>query len=216
MSSLPRFGRHAGLTRLIASRRNLMAAVGSLLVAVSLAACKGGEPGFHATDVTGGDLARNGFTLTGHDGKPHSLAAEKGKAVVVFFGFTHCPDVCPTTMVELAEVMKLLGPKADRVQVFFVSVDPERDTRELLAQYVPAFDPRFVGLTGTPEEIAAMAKDFRVFYQKSAVTGSDNYSVDHTAGTYVFDPQGRLRLFARYGAGAQPMADDIGRLLDGA
>ena len=134
----------------------------------------------------------------------------------MFFGFTHCPDVCPTTMVELAEAMKLLGPRADDVQVYFISVDPERDTTELLAQYVPAFDPRFVGLTGKPEEIAAVAKDFRVFHQKSTPSASGTYSVDHTAGTYVFDQKGRLRLFARYGAGPQQMSEDIGRLLDGA
>jgi len=184
------------------------------LVAGGLTACRNrGGPQFRNTDVTGSDLAKNGFTLTDHTGAPRTLADYRGKAVLIFFGFTHCPDVCPTTMLEAAEAMKLLGAKAERVQVLFVTLDPERDTPEMLAHYVPAFHPSFVGLWGDPETLARTAKDFRVFYQKTALSSSGSYSIDHTAGSFIFDPEGRLRLFTRYGVGAEALAHDLALLL---
>jgi protein SCO1/2 len=170
---------------------------------------------FKNTDVTGLGYA-NDFALTDHTGKQRTLADFKGKAVLVFFGFMNCPDVCPTTMAEMAGVMKDLGPLADRVQVLFITVDPERDTPELLAKYVPAFDPRFLGLTGDKAAIEKVAKEFRVFYQKSPGKEPGSYSMDHTAGSYVFDPQGRVRLFVRHGQGGEPIAHDLKVLLSGA
>lgn len=167
---------------------------------------------FKNTDVTGLDFAKD-FALTDHNGKKRTLSDFKGQAVVVFFGFTHCPDVCPTTMSEMASVMKELGQQADRVQVLFVTVDPERDTPALLAKYVPSFDSRFLGLVGTPAETEKVAKDFKIFYQKVPGKEPGNYSMDHTAGSYVFDPQGRLRLFVRHGQGAEPIAHDLKILL---
>lgn len=167
---------------------------------------------FQNTDVTGLDYARD-FALTDHHGKLRHLADFKGKAVVVFFGYTQCPDVCPTTMVEMAGVMKQLGPLADRVQVLFITVDPERDTPQLLSQYVPAFDTRFLGLTGDKAAIDKVAKEFKVFYQKVPGKEPGSYTMDHAAGSYVFDPQGRIRLFIRHGQGADPIVHDLKLLL---
>jgi protein SCO1/2 len=180
------------------------------------AACSRSDerPRFRNTDITGAEFARS-FSLTGHDGQPRTLDSFKGKVVTVFFGFTQCPDVCPTTLAEMAEVMKLLGPDADRVQALFVTVDPERDTPELLSKYVPAFDPRFLGLYGSADEIARTAREFRVFYQKVPGKAPGQYQVDHTAASFVFDPQGKVRLYVKYGQGAEPLAHDI-RLLLGA
>lgn len=167
---------------------------------------------FKNTDVTGLDYAKD-FALTDHNGKPRTLADFKGKAVVVFFGYTQCPDVCPTTMAEMATVMKELGPQADNVQVLFITVDPERDTPELLSKYVPAFDSRFLGLVGDKAAIDKVAKEFKVFYQKVPGKEPGSYTMDHTAGSYVFDPQGRIRLFVRHGQGAEPIAHDLKLLL---
>lgn len=167
---------------------------------------------FNNTDLTGLGYAK-GFSLHDHNGKLRTLADFKGKAVVVFFGFTQCPDVCPTTMMEMSNVMKALGPDADRVQVLFVTVDPERDTAALLAQYVPAFDPRFLGLRGDLAETEKVAKEFKVFYQKVPGKTPGSYTVDHTAGSYVFDPQGRIRLFIRHGQGIDPIVQDLKTLL---
>ena len=183
------------------------------LSALVLAGCDRGKPGFANTDVTGAEFGRQ-FSLTDHHGKPRTLADFQGKVVVIFFGFTQCPDVCPTTMSEMAEVMKQLGPKADRVQVLFVTIDPERDTATLLSNYVPAFDPRFLGLYGDAQSTAAVAKEFKVFYQKVSGKTPGAYMMDHTAGSYVFDPKGRLRLFVKHGQGAEPLAADLRRLLD--
>ena len=187
--------------------------VAACALTVSIAACDK-LPGkqqvaFQNTDVTGLDYAK-GFSLTDHTGKPRTLADFKGKAVVVFFGYTQCPDVCPTTMAEMATVMQKLGPLADQVQVLFITLDPERDTQQLLASYVPAFDKRFLGLRGTPEQTA---QEFKVFYAK--VPGSDpkSYTIDHTAGSYVFDRDGRLRLFIRHGQGPDPIVHDLRQLL---
>ncbi|MFJ3047501.1 SCO family protein [Herbaspirillum chlorophenolicum] len=187
----------------------LLAACATLLVA-----CGQSKPElkFNNTDVTGLDYAKD-FALTDHTGKPRTLADFKGKAVVVFFGYTQCPDVCPTTMVEMANVMKELGPDADRVQVLFITVDPERDTQEILSQYVPAFDNRFLGLRGDAQQTEKVAKEFKVFYQKVPGKQPGSYTMDHTAGSYVFDPQGHIRLFVKHGQGPQTLAHDIKLLL---
>jgi protein SCO1/2 len=167
---------------------------------------------FQNTDVTGLDYAK-GFSLTDHTGKPRTLADYKGKVAIVFFGYTQCPDVCPTTMAEMASVMQKLGPQADQVQVLFITLDPERDTPQLLASYVPAFDKRFVGLYGTPEQTAKTAKDFKVFYSKVPGTAPGSYTIDHMAGSYVFDRDGRLRLFIRHGGSADAIVHDVRQLL---
>jgi len=178
-----------------------------------MAACDPGKPSFKSVDVTGADFGRE-LQLTDHTGKPRTLADFKGKVVVVFFGFTQCPDVCPTTLVEMKAVKEKLGKDGERLQVLFVTVDPERDTRELLAKYVPAFDPSFIGLYGDAEAIARTAKEFKVFYKKVPGSSPTNYSVDHTAALYVYDPSGRLRLFAKHAQGADALAQDIKLLLD--
>jgi protein SCO1/2 len=190
--------------------------VAACALTVSIAACDK-LPGkqqvtFQNTDVTGLDYAK-GFALTDHTGKPRTLADFKGKVVVVFFGYTQCPDVCPTTMAEMATVMQKLGPLADQVQVLFITLDPERDTQQLLASYVPAFDKRFIGLRGTPEQTAKTAKEFKVFYAKVPGSDPNSYTIDHTAGSYVFDRDGRLRLFIRHGQGPDPIVHDLRELL---
>ncbi|HEX2530051.1 MAG TPA: SCO family protein [Burkholderiaceae bacterium] len=167
---------------------------------------------FKNTDVTGLGYAKD-FALPDHNGKLRKLADFRGKAVVMFFGYTQCPDVCPTTMAEMASVMQALGPLADRVQVLFVTVDPERDTAQRLAGYVPAFDPRFLGLVGDKDATEKVAKEFRVFYQKVPGKEAGSYTMDHTAGSYVFDPQGRIRLFVRHGQGPEPIVHDLKILL---
>lgn len=167
---------------------------------------------FHSTDITGVDFGKD-FKLTDHTGKVRTLADFKGKVVVMFFGYTHCPDVCPTTMSDMAQALNILGKDASKVQVLFVTVDPERDTQELLAKYVPAFNPGFLGLYGDEAATAKVAKDFRVFYQKHQGKGSQGYDVDHTAGTYVFDQSGQLRLFMSYGQSAEISAQDLRALL---
>lgn len=186
----------------------------ALLVTLGLAGCGKSKPVFQGTDVTGVDWGRD-FRLTDHTGRPRSLADFRGKVVVMFFGYTHCPDVCPTTLGDMAQVMKVLGPDAERVQVLFVTLDPARDTPQLLAQYVPAFHPRFLGLYGDEATTRKVAADFKVFYQKQAGAGPDSYTLDHGANTFVFDPQGRLRLLFGYGSGVDPMVHDIKQLLDG-
>lgn len=169
------------------------------------------KPKFQLTDVTGAGFGRE-LNLVGHDGRPRTLADFRGKVVTVFFGFTHCPDVCPTTLAEMAEVTKALGPDAGKLQVLFVTVDPERDTQAVLAQYVPSFHPSFLGLYGDAEATARAAKEFKVFYQKQPGKSGD-YSVDHSAGTFVLDREGHLRLFAQYGQGATALLHDIRILL---
>ena len=167
---------------------------------------------FKSTDITGANFGKD-FQLKDHNGKDRSLADFKGKVVVLFFGYTHCPDVCPTTLAELALVVKQLGEDAKKVQVLFVTVDPERDTPQLLAQYVPSFDPGFLGLYGDLEATARTAKEFKVVYQKVAGSSPGNYTMDHSAGTYVFDQTGRLRLFVSYGQGTAVLLHDIKILL---
>ena len=169
---------------------------------------------FANTDITGLDYAK-GFSLTDHNGKPRTLADFKGKVVVVFFGYTHCPDVCPTTLSELAEIKKTLGSEAERLQVIFITLDPERDTPELMAGFVPAFDSSFLGLWGEQAVIDKVAKDFKVFAQKVPSKDGKSYTIDHTAGSYVFDDQGRIRLFVRHGQGGDGLQKDLQRLLAG-
>lgn len=182
-----------------------------LCAALALAGCSE-KPVFQNTDLTGLDYARD-FALTDHNGKPRTLADFKGRAVLIFFGYTQCPDVCPTTMAEMAAVMQQLGKQADDLQVLFITLDPERDTAQLLSKYVPAFDRRFLGLYGDAAATAKVAKEFKVFYQKVPGKDPENYTIDHTAGSYVFDRQGRIRLFVRHGQGPAPIVHDIQMLL---
>jgi protein SCO1/2 len=188
-------------------------ALGAALVALCVAACGPATPKFQGSDVTGVSFGRD-FHLTDHTGKPRSLADFRGKAVVVFFGYTQCPDYCPTTLSELAAAMTRLGPDAARVQVLFVTVDPERDTPELLSRYVPAFNPSFLGLYGDAAATAATAKEFKVLYQKQPGPTPGTYTMDHSAGTFIFDPQGRLRVYENYGRGPDVIAHDIRALLE--
>ena len=190
-----------------------LARVLALVACAHLAACSGERPAakFQLTDVTGVTWGKK-LDLTDHTGQRRSLADFKGKVVVVFFGFTHCPDACPTTLSELSSVAKELGPDAARLQVLLVTVDPERDTPEVLRQYVPSFHPTFLGLYGTAEETAAAAREFKVYFQKQPHP-KGSYTLDHSAGTFVLDRDGRLRLFGQYGAGAKALLHDIRLLL---
>lgn len=182
------------------------------LLAIALAACEGDAPRFNNVDITGANYARD-FRLTDFDGRQRSLADFRGKVVVMFFGYTQCPDVCPTTMTDMAEVRRRLGPDGDKVQVIFVTLDPDRDTPEVLKQYVPAFDPTFIALRGTRDETASVAKDFKVFYQKVPGKTETSYTLDHTAGSYVFDREGRVRLFLRHAGGVDAIVADLQKLL---
>jgi protein SCO1/2 len=184
-----------------------------LLLSVLLAACgrhSGDE--YRAMDITGIDYGRD-FHLTDHNGKPRSLADFKGKVVVVFFGYTHCPEICPTTLSDLSLALKRLGKDAQDVQVLFVTIDPERDTPQLLAQYVPAFNPTFLGLYVDAAATARTAAEFHVTYGKHPSGNSGNYDMDHTAGAFVFDRNGDLRLYTGYGQTAEDYAHDLGLLL---
>jgi protein SCO1 len=197
----------------MALRRLAAPIVFALLAAFPLlAGCAPDGPKFQSSDVTGAKFGRD-FSLIDAQGKPRTLADYRGKAVVVFFGYTQCPDVCPTTLAELAEVMKMLGQDADRVQVLFVTVDPERDTPELLSKYVPAFDPRFAGLYGDAAATERTAKEFKIIYQKRPGPTPGSYTMDHSAGTYIFDPKGKLRLYVSYGQGPDVFAHDLRELL---
>lgn len=184
------------------------------LLLVCLGACKPAaeQTGFSATDVSGADFAKS-FNLTDHTGKPRTLEDFKGKVVALFFGYTHCPDVCPTTMADLKQSMKLLGEDADQVQVLFVTLDPARDTQELLAQYVPGFDARFIGLYGTPEQTAAFTKEFKIYASKVENSGKSGYSIDHSAGLYIYDKDGKIKLYVDYGTKPEVLAADLKKLI---
>jgi protein SCO1/2 len=182
---------------------------------VFLAGCGPSGPSFRNVDITGADFGKD-FALTDHTGKPRTLADFRGKVVVMFFGYTRCPDVCPSTLAELKQVLGKLGDNASRVQVLFITVDPERDTQALLAQYVPAFDPGFLGLHGDLGATAKVAREFKVFYQKVPGSKPDNYTMDHTAASYVFDAQGRLRLLVKHGSGGEALVQDLKTLLTAA
>jgi len=172
------------------------------------------KPEFKTIDITGGTAFGKDFSLVDPDGKVRTLADFKGKVVMMFFGYTQCPDVCPTTLTEMQQVMTILGPQSDKVQVLFVTVDPQRDTAAILKQYVPAFDPRFLGLR--PADDAALekvAKDFKIYYKKVPGVSSGSYTMDHTAGSYAFDPDGRLRLYIKHAQGPETLAHDLKELL---
>jgi protein SCO1/2 len=192
--------------------RVIRAALAALAALALVAGCSPQAPSFKGADITGASFGRE-LSLTGHDGKPRTLADFRGKAVAVFFGFTQCPDVCPTALSTAAEAMRRLGPDAARVQVLFVTIDPERDSAELLSRYVPAFHPSFLGLYGDAEATARAAKEFKVFYRKVPGQPPETYTMDHTAGMYLFDPQGRLRVFESHGQGADALTHDLAELL---
>jgi protein SCO1 len=197
-------------------RRNLLSLSVALLAAggmLPLAGCSDKAPSFVSIDITGADYARD-FSLVDHNGQTRSIKDFAGKVVVVFFGFTQCPDVCPTAMSELAEIRKLLGADGERLQGIFITVDPERDTPEVLKAYMANFDPSFLALRpSSPEQLAALAKDFKAYYKKVDGRTPTSYTMDHSAGSYVFDPQGRIRLFTRHGMGAKALAGDLRQLL---
>lgn len=187
---------------------------------VALFAFSGCQPApqpssFQATDITGAGFARD-FRLTDHNGRIRTLADFKGKAVAVFFGYTHCPDVCPTTLADFAAALKLLGEQAGRVQVIFVTVDPQRDTPDILRQFVPAFNPSFLGMYSDTDTLKRLAKEYKVVYQKTSVKAADDYLIDHSAGTYIYDPKGNLRLLMPYGSSPEAIAHDLKMLLSSA
>ncbi len=192
--------------------KSIAAALYPGAVAALLASCSENKQAFAAVDVTGADYARD-FALTDHNGQPRSMKDFAGKVVVLFFGYTQCPDVCPTAMLELVEVRKLLGAQGQRLQGLFVTLDPARDTPQVLKAYVENFDPGFLALYTTPDKLEALAREYKIYYKKVDGPTPTSYSVDHSAGSYVYDPQGRLRLFTRYGSGAAPLAADIRLLL---
>jgi len=182
-------------------------------VALALAACSKtpAGPAFQSVDISGADYAK-GFSLPDTKGKTRTLTEFKGKVVAVFFGYTQCPDVCPTTLAEMAEIRQQLGADGDKLQAVFISLDPERDTPEILSAYMANFDPSFVALRPEPEQLAAVAKDFKVYYKKVDGSAPGSYTMDHSAATYLYDPEGRLRLYSKYGSGTAPLMADI-RLL---
>lgn len=182
-----------------------------LLMLTACGADKAQTP-FVATDITGADFAKT-LTLTDHNGKLRTMSDFKGKAVVLFFGFTHCPDVCPTTMADLKQAMTLMGDKSDEVQVLFVTVDPQRDTQEVLAQFVPSFDPRFIGLWGSLQETAETLGNFKIYYSKVKGNNQNDYTIDHSAGMYAFDKTGKIRLYMGYGQKPADIASDVSKLL---
>jgi protein SCO1/2 len=196
------------------TRRDLLAA---LATGPLLAGCERifgpAKPPFNGVDITGAELGPD-FQLTDHNGKPRALADFRGKAVTLFFGYTQCPDVCPTTLADLAKAMKLLGPDAQRVQVLFVTVDPRRDTPELLRGYVPAFHPDFLGLYGDNAAMERVKKDFKIYAAERPGKTPESYTVDHSAQTLVFDSQGRIRLLFPYGLAAEKIAADLKVLLN--
>jgi protein SCO1 len=185
--------------------------IASLLLV--LTACSP-KPEFKNIDITGSTALGKDFSLVDPDGKMRTLADFKGKVVVMFFGYTQCPDICPTTLTEMKQVMTILGPQSDKVQVLFVTIDPARDTAAILKQYVPAFDPHFLGLR--PADDAALdkvAKDFKIYYKKVPGTSPGSYTMDHTAGSYAFDPEGHLRLYIKHAQGPETLAQDLKELL---
>ena len=194
------------------ARRQALKAFALSLALGALVACSPEALKFKSIDITGADYAK-GFELADHNGAQRTLADFKGKVVVVFFGFTQCPDVCPTALTDLAEVKRLLGSQGDKLQGIFVSVDPERDTPEVLKAYMGNFDPGFLALRPTPAQLPQVAKEFKIFYKKVEGQTPTSYTMEHSAGSYVFDTQGRVRLYTRPAIGAQGLAEDIALLL---
>jgi protein SCO1/2 len=193
------------------NKRQLLGGLGWVAL-LALGACGQDKPAFKGVDITGADYAQ-GWELADHNGQVRTLKDFAGKAVIVFFGYTQCPDVCPTSMQELAEVKRLLGSEGERLQGVFITVDPERDTAELLKAYMANFDPGFVALRPTPEQLPKVAKDFKIYYKKVDGRTPTSYTMDHSAGSFTFDPQGRVRLYNRYGSGAAALAEDVKILL---
>ncbi|MBO9354258.1 redoxin domain-containing protein [Bordetella petrii] len=193
-------------------RRALLRGGVALALAGVLAACGDAPPSFKGNDISGTQLGK-GLALTDHNGQARTLQDFAGKVVVVFFGFTQCPDVCPTSLAELSQVMETLGDDAKRVQVLMITVDPERDTADILKQYVTTFDPRFLGLTGTPDQIKQAAASFKAYYAKVPTDGGKNYTMDHTAAFYLLDGKGESRVLANNTIGADALAHDIKALL---
>lgn len=192
-------------------RRSILLTVPATLAL--LAGCVERKPQFKGVDITGADYAKD-FSLPDTDGRVRTLQDFRGKAVVLFFGYTQCPDACPTTLADIAQAKKLLGAEGAKVQTIFVTVDPERDTPTVLKAYMANFGPDFLALRpASQEQLAAVAKDFKVYYKKVEGKTPDSYSMDHSAASYVYDPQGHLRLYTRYGSGAQALADDLKQLL---
>jgi len=192
--------------------QSLAATPAALFGLATLGGCGENKPAFNAVDITGADYARD-FALADHNGQLRHLSDFAGKVVLVFFGYTQCPDVCPTTMSDLAEVKKQLGADGARLQVLFVTVDPERDTPSVLKNYMVNFDPTFLALCPTPAQLVDVARDFKVYYKKVEGSAPGSYSMDHSAGSYIYDPQGHVRLFARFGGGVAPMVQDLKQLL---
>lgn len=185
-----------------------------LSICCLLFACSENSIKFNNVDLTGSKAFGTDFSLIDHHGQRRQLADFKGKLVVMFYGYTQCPDICPTTMTEMQGVMELMGKDADKVQVIFVTLDPSRDSLHLLSQYVPAFDKRFLGMRPeTQEELDKVTKDFKIFYNKVPGKSADSYTIDHTAGSYVFDTEGRLRLFIKHQQGPGLIAEDLKKLL---
>ncbi|MDI4632550.1 SCO family protein [Pelomonas sp. V22] len=193
-----------------AKRRMILALAAA--ATLGLAACQPAKTAFQGVDLTGADYAQD-LKLPDVDGRERSLGDFKGKVLVIFFGYTQCPDVCPTTMAELAQVKKALGPDGERVQGIFVTVDPERDTPELLRAYLASFDKSFVALRGSPEQVKEAAKNFKVFFAKVPGKQEGSYTMDHTAASFLFDAAGRVRVFSRYGSGTQALTEDLKILL---
>ena len=205
----------AGYDAAMDKRRVLQCLAGGALLSTTpvwLAACSEAGPTFTAIDITGADYARD-FNLTDHNGQTRSLKDFRGKIVMMFFGYTQCPDVCPTSMVEMATIKQLLGKDGDRLQCLFVTIDPERDTAEMLKAYMENFDPGFLALVPKPDELPALAKEYKVYYKKVDGPTPTSYTMDHTAGSYVYDTQGRLRLFTRYGTAPEKTVADLQVLL---
>lgn len=184
----------------------------TLVIFVGISACSEQKIAFKGIDITGAEYSRN-FALTDHNGQLRTIADFKDKIPVVFFGFTQCPDVCPTAMAELVEVKKKLGAQGHLVQGIFVTIDPERDTAPVLKAYMGNFDPSFLALRGDAAQTAAVAKEFKIFYKKVEGKTPTSYTMDHSAGSYTFDAAGKVRIYNRYGTGAQAIADDIAVLL---
>lgn len=196
------------------TRRRCLTGLGAAAMASLLSGCDDG-PAFHGIDITGADYAL-AFDLIDHNGQRRQLSDFKGKAVTLFFGYTQCPDVCPTSLSELAQAKRLLGGDGDKMQGLFVTVDPERDTPEVMKAYMAAFDPSFLALYAPQGGLPELAEAFRIYYKKVDGPTPTSYTMDHSAGCYVYDPQGRLRLYHRYASGAQGLAEDIRWLLKGA
>jgi protein SCO1/2 len=195
-------------------RRQWLAGAGAGLMLGALGGLGGcsDQPAFVGIDITGADYA-TGFELTDHHGQKRTLADFKGKVVVIFFGFTQCPDVCPTSLAEMAQAKALLGEQGDRFQGLFISVDPERDTPDIMREYMASFDPTFLALYTDLDRLPALAKSYKVYYKKVDGPTPTSYTMDHSAGSYVYDTQGRIRLYHRYNSGPEALASDVRRLL---